>query len=189
MSDSMDFDDPEQISLSGKLILADPSLRDPGFARSVLLLTNHEHDDGAMGFILNKPMGKKVSDLVDIEAMRELGELPVFLGGPVSPDQLTFASLNWRAQGEAIDFDTHLSSEEALHRLREGFHVRAFVGYSGWSEGQLESELQQRAWITRKPVPSVVSIDADEKLWGELLSGMGPYYRLLASTPDKPELN
>ena len=185
----MNFDDPDQISLSGKLILADPSLRDPGFCRSVLLLTDHEHDGGAMGFILNKPMGKKVSDLIDLEGGGKLGELPVFLGGPVSPDQLTFASLRWEATGENVDFDTHLSSEEALHRLHEGFHVRAFVGYSGWSEGQLESELQQRAWITRKPVPSVVSSDIDETLWGHLLSDMGPYYRLLASTPERPDLN
>jgi len=170
-------------------MLADPSLREPGFCRSVLLLTDHEHDGGAMGFILNKPMGKKVSDLIDLKAVGKLGELPVFLGGPVSPDQLTFASLRWEATGEQVDFDTHLSSEEALHRLHEGFHVRAFVGYSGWSEGQLESELQQRAWITRKAVASVVAGEAGDRLWGDLLSDMGPYYRLLASTPEKPELN
>jgi putative transcriptional regulator len=186
---AMDFDDPEQISLQGSLILADPSLRESGFARSVLLLTSHKHDDGATGFILNKPMGKKVSELIEIDSMRELGDLPVFLGGPVNPDQLTFASLKWEAQAEQLGFDTHLSSDEALHRLREGFHVRAFVGYSGWSEGQLESELQQRAWITRKPVPGVASIDVNECLWGELLSSMGPYYRLLAGMPEHPEWN
>ena len=185
----MDFDDPEQISLQGSLILADPSLRESGFARSVLLLTSHKHDDGATGFILNKPMGKKVSELIEIDSMRELGDLPVFLGGPVNPDQLTFASLKWEAQEEQLGFDTHLSSDEALHRLREGFHVRAFVGYSGWSEGQLESELQQRAWSTRKPVPGVPSIDVNECLWGELLSSMGPYYRLLAGMPEHPEWN
>ncbi|NRB44611.1 MAG: YqgE/AlgH family protein [Verrucomicrobiales bacterium] len=185
----MSYKEPEQICLKGSLILADPSLADPGFERSVLLLTNHKHDDGAAGFILNKPMGKKVSDLIQIDAMRELGDLPVFLGGPVSSDQLTFASINWDAQDEELGFDTHLSSEEALHRLREGFFIRAFVGYSGWSEGQLEYELQQRAWITRKPVPIAASLDADEGLWRDLLSTMGPYYKMLASFPEHPELN
>ena len=53
--------------------------------------------------------------------MRELGDLPVFLGGPVSSDQLTFASINWDAKDEELGFDTHLSSEEALHRHREDF--------------------------------------------------------------------
>ena len=66
-------------------------------------------------------MGKKVSELIEIDSMRELGDLPVFLGGPVNPDQLTFASLKWEAQEEQLGFDTHLSSDEALHRLREGF--------------------------------------------------------------------
>ena len=77
----MSFEEPEQLCLKGSLILADPSLKDPGFERSVLLLTNHQQDDGAAGFILNKPMGKKVSDLIQIDEMRELGDLPVFLGG------------------------------------------------------------------------------------------------------------
>ena len=76
-----------------------------------------------------------------------------------------------------------------MHRLREGFFIRAFVGYSGWSEGQLEYELQQRSWITRKPVPIAASLDADEGLWRDLLSTMGPYYKMLASFPEHPELN
>ncbi len=185
----MSFEESEQLCLKGSLILADPSLNDPGFERSVLLLTNHQEDDGAAGFILNKPMGKKVSDLIQIDEMRELGELPVFVGGPVSSDQLTFASINWDAKGEELGYDTHLSSEEALHRLREGFFIRAFVGYSGWAEGQLEHELKQRSWITRKPVPIAASLDADEDLWKDLLSSMGPYYKMLASFPDRPELN
>mgnify|MGYP001822438093 CR=1 FL=1 len=185
----MDFENPEQLCLQGSLILADPSLKDSGFERSVLLLTRHRHDDGAVGYILNKPSGRKVSDLVKIDSMRELGDLPVFVGGPVGMDQLTFASMAWRETSSELDYDTHLSSEEALHRLREGFHVRAFVGYSGWAEGQLESELQQRSWITHKPIPRIASERTDEAMWGELLSEMGPYYRLLAQTPERPELN
>ena len=98
----MSFEEPKQLCLKGSLILADPSLKDPGFERSVLLLTNHQEEDGAAGFILNKPMGKKVSDLIQIDEMRELGDLPVFLGGPVSSDQLTFASINWDAKDEEL---------------------------------------------------------------------------------------
>ena len=90
---------------------------------------------------------------------------------------------------EELGFDTHLSSEEALHRYREGFFIRAFVGYSGWAEGQLEHELKQQSWITRKAVPIAASLDADEHLWKELLSSMGPYYKMLASFPERPELN
>ena len=186
----MDFDNPEQLSLRGSLILADPSLTDPGFARSVLLLTEHSHSDGAMGFILNKPIGRSVGDLVnDEEFPKDLAKLPAFLGGPVSPEQLTFASLAWNAPEQALDFCSHLSSEDAVHRLNEGFAVRAFVGYSGWSGGQLESELKQRAWITSRPEQLVVDANKCDSMWNTLLTQMGPWYRLLASTPDDPSLN
>ena len=90
----MSFEEPKQLCLKGSLILADPSLKDPGFERSVLLLTNHQEEDGAAGFILNKPMGKKVSDLIQIDEMRELGDLPVFLGGGLAI-VISSKNMNW----------------------------------------------------------------------------------------------
>lgn len=185
----LDFDNPEQLCLKGALILADPSLRDAGFRRSVLLLTNHAHDDGAMGFILNKPLGRSVGDLMDSEKAGALGGVAVYLGGPVSPEQLTFASLAWNAEEGALDFTSHLSADEARHRIKEGFDVRAYVGYSGWSEGQLESELQQQAWITTKPEKRVMDVEKCGDMWSGILTGMGPYYSLLAKMPDDPSLN
>ena len=58
-------------------------------------------------------MGKKVSDLIQIDEMRELGDLPVFLGGPVSSDQLTFASINWDAKDEELDL-IHIYHQKKL---------------------------------------------------------------------------
>ena len=63
----------------------------------------------------------KVSDLIQIDEMRELGDLPVFLGGPVSSDQLTFASINWDAKDEELGFDTHLSSEGLFTDIEKDF--------------------------------------------------------------------
>ena len=170
-------------------MLADPSLRDPGFNRSVLLLTRHSHEEGAMGLILNKPIGKKVEDLLVSEEDSPLGDVDVYLGGPVSPEQLTFSSLAWNTDGSGLNFSSNLSADEARHRIKEGFEVRAYVGYSGWSEGQLESELQQRAWITTKPDQLVLDATKCDAMWKEILKGMGPYYTLLANMPDNPSLN
>jgi putative transcriptional regulator len=184
-----DFDNPGPVNLRGALILADPSLRDPNFSRTVLLLTDHEADQGAHGYVLNRPMGKKVGDLLKDEAFQELAEVPIFHGGPVSPERLTFALLAWDEASGRLAFTTHLSVEDARNFRQDGGEVRAFVGYSGWGEGQLENELRQRAWITRKPAPEVVAMTRPDTLWEELLRSMGPHYGLLAKMPEDPSLN
>jgi len=186
---SDDFDNPGPVNLRGALILADPSLRDPNFARTVLLLTDHEADQGAHGYVLNRPMGKRVGELLKDPVFEGLGEVSIFHGGPVSPERLTFAVLAWDEAAGRLTFTTHLSVEDAQNARREGREVRAFVGYSGWAEGQLESELRQRAWITRKPAREVVAMTQPEKLWEDLLRSMGPQFGLLAKMPDDPSLN
>jgi len=185
----MNFEDHAQISLAGRLILADPSLREPTFKRSVLLLTNHNAEDGAHGYILNRPLGKSVGEMLPEEEFSSLSDIPVFIGGPVSSEQITFSSIRWNAENSTLEYELHLSAKETVQRLLEGFTVRAFVGYAGWSEGQLESELKQRAWITHKPEACVLETDRLDSLWGDLLRKMSPWHRLLADSPEDPGLN
>ncbi len=175
-------------SLSGSLILAAPTLLDPHFVRSVLLLTEHG-GQGAHGYILNRPLGKTVSDVLFDPDFEGLKDVPLFLGGPVATGQLTFASLFWNEQSEALDFATHLSVGEAAARIAEGYQVRAFVGYSGWGEGQLEDELKHRAWIPKSPVSEVVTARNPDAMWADILRTMGPFYKILADAPDDPSLN
>lgn len=184
-----DFDNPGPLNLRGALILADPTLRDPNFARTVLLLTDHEAEQGAHGYVLNRPMGKKVGDLLKDATFRSLADVPIFHGGPVSPERLTFAVLAWDDGAGRLVFTTHLSVDDARALRQDGGEVRAFVGYSGWAEGQLENELKQRAWITRKPAREVVSMARPDTLWEELLRSMGPQFGLLAKMPQDPSLN
>src|SRR5687768_15479216 len=140
-------EDSSQLCLSGSLILADPSLQDPNFRRAVLLLTEHRHDQGAHGYILNRPLGKSAGELLAAPEFKALAGVPVFAGGPVSPEQLTFASLSWQPGSGTLTWATHLTREDAADRIQQGESVRAFVGYSGWGSGQLENELKQRSWI------------------------------------------
>lgn len=187
----MILDDPgSSKTLSGKLLLASPHLMEPTFRRAVLLLTNHTEDDGALGYILNRPLDKKVSDLMSDLEFPELGELPAFIGGPVSQEHLTFGSLSWNEAGGALQFSTHLSAQEAARHVKEGFSVRAFVGYSGWSEGQLEGELEQSAWVVKPPVPDLVTVDKlNVRLWGDLIRDVSPLHRLAADMPDDVSMN
>jgi putative transcriptional regulator len=185
----MDFDDPTQLCLAGSLILADPSLREATFRHTVLLLTTHDPGDGAHGYILNRPLGKTVGDFLTEQDFAPLEEVPIFMGGPVNAEQLTFSSIRWDDEARQFDYQIHLNASEAKQRLLEGFTVRAFVGYAGWSEGQLEHELQQRAWIAHKPESEVLRDDKIDDLWGDLLRSISPWHRLLADAPDDPSLN
>lgn len=185
----MESEEPGQLTLKGNLILADPSLREPTFKHSVLLLTEHSLEQGAHGYILNRPLGKKVGELLNDEPFKALFEIPVYIGGPVSTEHLTFSSLGWSEAEQELQFSTHLSAKQAIRNQEEGFSIRAFVGYSGWSEGQLESELQQHAWITHKAEKRVLETEEIDTLWNRLLKELSPWHALLANEPDEPGLN
>ena len=71
------------LSLSGSLLVAHPNMLDPNFRRAVLFISSHDAEDGALGVILNRPLDKQVADLVNEAPPEGLGDIPVFLGGPV----------------------------------------------------------------------------------------------------------
>ena len=70
-----------------------------------------------------------------------------------------------------------------------GAQLRAFVGYTGWSGGQLEDEIEQGSWVVAEPVSTSFRVDAAPKLWAETLARLGPRYKLMAAQPDNPSLN
>ncbi len=186
--------DPDTESLQGKIILADPSLREPTFFQSVLLLTDHDPGNGTHGYILNRPCGKTVGDLLNTSTLPEkdlevLSEIPVFIGGPVNTEQLTFFALGWSDLGEELQYVSYLSATEAAMHQMQGFQIRAFVGYSGWTEGQLESEMEKRAWIVRDPERRVIEVSGVDKLWKDMLRDLSPWHRLIADEPDDLGLN
>jgi len=186
MSDSAT---PKSNRLSGTLLLAAPTLRDPHFSRSVIFLAAHNVDDGAFGYILNRPLEKRVTDLLPDQDLGELGQVPVFLGGPVSTDKLAFAAMCWKGDQKGLKCLTHLSVEDALKQIREGNDVRGFVGYSGWTSGQIESELKRSSWIVTPPRETILTSEQPSHLWQDLLKEMGPVYRLMSGIPDDVSRN
>ncbi len=174
--------------LRGKLLLADPSLRGSIFDRSVILI--HDHDDsGAMGLILNQPTGKKVGDFLSSAEFEAMKTLPVHVGGPVEGNQLTFCSF-WWSQQKGLRWSVRISPEQAAeHARRPGRIVRAFIGYSGWSEGQLEGELEGNSWFTVDPKASLLGLSHEPELWKELLGEISPHHRLMAMAPENFYLN
>jgi putative transcriptional regulator len=177
------------IQLQGKLLIADPSLRDGIFNKSVILLTHHSFDEGATGLIINHPTGKVVGDFLSGEEFESIRHLAVHGGGPVAHDQLTFSSF-WWSKKLGLRWALRISAQEAAdHAHRPGRIVRAFIGYSGWSPGQLENELRRNSWFPSNPQPDLLGQPHDPTLWHALLGRMSPLHRILAEAPEDPLLN
>lgn len=184
-----DFHPNEPIQLQGKLLLSDPSLRDGVFHRSVILLAEHRADHGAFGLIMNHPTGKRVGDLLPDDDFLPLRGLPVHDGGPVAQDQLTFSSF-WWSKKHGLRWAIRISAEDAVaHSRRPGRIVRAFIGYSGWTAGQLEGELRRNSWFVAQPEADLLGQEHDNGLWSGLLRRISPLHRVLAEAPDDPSLN
>jgi len=176
-------------NFAGSLLVAHPNMLDPNFRRAVLFISAHDPDDGALGVIINRPLEKNVADLVNETPPAGLADVPVYLGGPVGKDQLTFAAFEWH-KGEGLKLNHNVTADEASEGAADTpTSICAFVGYAGWGAGQLEAEMEQKAWIIQQPSPSVIKPERLPKLWFEIMRGLGPWYKMLAAAPDDPSLN
>ena len=178
-------------SLRGHLLVASPTLLDPNFARTVVLITEHS-EEGAMGIVLNRPSDAAVSEVVPELADVAPAE-PVFVGGPVQPEALVvlgeFADTDAAAWIVAADVGL-VSAETELESLGEALRRgRVYAGFSGWGPGQLESELEEDAWIVEPPIPRELFPEDPETLWNDVLARKGGRYALVARMPDDPSMN
>jgi putative transcriptional regulator len=176
--------------LIGTLLVAHPSLLDPNFRRTVLILSEHDVQQGAFGLILNRPTEQTVGELMEGQALGRLREVPVFIGGPVAGDQLTFAAFFWDASKGRMECRHHLGLEEAEAALwKERAVVRAFIGYAGWGRWQLERELSQQSWVVGRPTPDLFELGRVGDVWKDALVPLGPSFQLMAEAPEQLGLN
>src|SRR5437899_2977624 len=99
-------------SFAGSLLVAHPNMLDPNFRRTVLFISEHDPNEGALGVIINRPLDRQVADLVTDEPPANLAEVPVFLGGPVGKNQLMFAAFEWQ-KGERLKLNHNVALEQA----------------------------------------------------------------------------
>ncbi|MEO8439458.1 MAG: YqgE/AlgH family protein [Spartobacteria bacterium] len=176
-------------NFTGKLLVAHPNMLDPNFRRSVLFISSHDAEEGAMGVIINRPLDKHVSELVTDPPPEALADVPVFLGGPVGTNQLMFATFDWEGR-DLLSLNPNVTLEDA-NELAEHDRsaIRAFVGYAGWTAGQLENELRQNAWVLQKPSRAALKPERLPRLWFEIMRNLGPWFKMLSAAPDDPSLN
>jgi putative transcriptional regulator len=174
-------------SLAGCLLLAHPVLRDPNFRRTAVLMSTHG-PEGAMGVVLNRPVGKRLGELKGDFALGPLSPTPIYTGGPVQTDQLILAA--WQSREDSFQLHFGIDPERAAEMLKDGTtRLRAYLGYSGWSKGQLEKELEGGAWIVASPPADLFERPMQEGLWRSLLAEEGDEWRLMADEPDEPGKN
>src|SRR2546421_1881656 len=178
------------LSLAGSLLVAHPDMLDTNFRRAVLCSWAHDAEDGALGVILNRPLDKQVADLVNEAPPEGLGDIPVFLGGPVGKNQLMFAAFEWQ-KGTGVKLNHNIALDELSEpgSRKSLLTLCAFVGYAGWGAGQLESEVKQKAWVVQNANPSLLKLDRLPNLWFDIMRTLGPWYKMLAAAPDDPSLN
>jgi putative transcriptional regulator len=178
-------------SLRGHLLVAGPSLLDPNFRRTVVLVGEHG-DEGAMGVVLNRPsevtVDEAVPPLVDLSGVDDL----VYVGGPVQPEAIVVLGEfeePERAGVLVLDSIGFLPGETDPDDLGELSRARVFAGYAGWGAGQLESELEESSWIVEQALPGDVFTQRPEHLWSDVLRRKGGPFSVLALMPDDPRVN
>ncbi len=178
--------------MKGKLLIATPDLlSDQIFSKSVILIAD-VHQDGKVGFILNKPIPLTLKEISDIKASFQL-----FNGGPVAPDRLYFLhkipdaipgglpvydGLYWG--GDFAKVKSLIENNES----RFYNQIRFFIGYSGWGSGQLEREIRNGTWVVSKRKIDIFNLNP-KHLWQKLLIETRPDLELWKNAPDRPELN
>lgn len=178
----------------GDLLISEPFLADPNFARTVILLCEH-NEQGSFGFVLNKPANITLDKLIDGVGDRKDR---IYLGGPVQQNTLQFIHLNDRLIDGGVmvrdgltwggNFEQMLTMMES--NLIDAADIKFFVGYSGWESGQLKSELEINSWIISRNVNVRQIFDTDVlSLWKEVLNEMGGKYKIVANFPADPRLN
>jgi putative transcriptional regulator len=179
-------------SARGQLLIAGPTLLDPNFWRTVVLVVEHT-EEGALGLVLNRPSETSVG-----EAVPQLGEIVdlddrIYIGGPVQPSSvIVLAEFEDPGDAALLAFDdvgvlgTGSSPEEPAADVRRG---RPFVGHAGWGPEQLDSELERGDWIVESAQLEDAFTSNPHDLWSDVLTRKGGSYALVARMPPDPSVN
>jgi putative transcriptional regulator len=178
---------------SGILLISDPFLKDPNFMRTVVFLCEHQ-DQGSFGFVLNRKYENTIDELVpELEGYK----IPLYYGGPVQMDTIHFLHqypMEISGGQEVMkgifwggDFDKVI--EMIKNNELDENRIRFFIGYSGWSDGQLNNELQDKSWLTVKATRKLVFHKDYKEIWKDSLKQLGGDYEIMINFPIDPQLN
>jgi len=177
----------------GNVLISEPFLSDNYFRRSVVYLTEHKKE-GSLGFVLNKAVNIKISEVIsDFPDV----DFPISVGGPVSTNTVHYL----HTKGDDIPDSVHVKDgifwggdfdvvKEMVHAgVLSKTDIRFFLGYAGWSEDQLDGELDMNAWLVGEIPSKMVMEGMGPDFWTKMLSGFEAKYKAWANFPEDPGLN
>lgn len=169
-------------TLRGSFLIAMPSITDPYFNHSVILMCEHT-ENGSMGFVVNNANAKVQTASIfrdmKLDYKPELGVKPLYLGGPAGKGELFILHdepSNW-SESFRISGDIGLNlSRKMIQEIAEGNGPESFslvAGYAVWAPGQLDEELKQNSWLVTPAKKEIIFNCPSERVWFKALSGMG----------------
>lgn len=180
----------------GDLLIAQPLMSDPSFARSVVMLLDNDMHGGYLGLILNRELPFRLSDL--FPEWNGAINVSLYSGGPVDPQRLFMLHTLGTALDQVLEIAPGLYVGGDIKRVKEYVndtqdidgHLRFFVGYSGWTSGQLESELLSRSWAVTTPKDCNRLLEgAGDGFWRREVEKLGESFRAWLSVPEDPMYN
>ena len=180
----------------GSLLIANPVLPDPNFSRTVILLCDHD-EQGSFGLVINRSIQLKAPDLfLNINILKSYNE-KIYLGGPVSQSVVFFLCRSPSAAGKldevcsGVYLGSNLETLESLYASLENPEqdIRFYLGYSGWSGGQLAEEMEQNSWLVQKANEQFIFLDSESLIWPQAVNSLGEKYQYLTKAPVNPQWN
>jgi putative transcriptional regulator len=182
------------LPVQGNVIISEPFLKDAYFQRSVVLLVEHAKE-GTIGLVLNKKTSLKVNSFFD--ELKDCPDMPIYIGGPVSPTRLFFIhTLGDKLISGSVKIKDSLYFDGSFNELKDYIlrghtiegKVKFFLGYSGWTKGQLSEEIRQDSWLVSSEPSDIMHADGDD-YWKSSVSKLGKIYRNWIIYPKDPCLN
>lgn len=183
-------------SVKGRLLVASPDLLDANFKRTVVYMCSHD-EEGAFGLVLNRPVvGAAVEEYVPVWGARASTPGLIFNGGPVEPTAafaLGRSSYNyddtpgWTAIGRGIGLVAIGAEPDSFPVPLDA--LRVFAGYSGWTAGQLEVEVDQGAWFVVDAEPGDPFVPEPDALYRMVLTRQRGELAMYGWFPDDPKQN
>jgi len=172
-----------KLQLANHFLIAMPDMADPNFAETLTLICEH-NDDGALGFVVNRPTDIPVGELfqqqsIEYEPDFNIAQEPIHFGGPVHAEQgfvLHSSERSWDTTLTVSPDFRVTASRDIISAVAKGKgpnKVIFLLGYAGWGPGQLEQEMSANAWLTTEADSGIVFDTPSDQRWKAAASSLG----------------